>query len=108
MRISDWSSDVCSSDLEFNEALGLIEGQPFFVATVTPRSFFKDAGDRRSSLKAGATIKKEDEQLECCTVIAAPSIHNRLQRYLRLSKPVELAVQYEGRAIRILDRKSAV
>src|SRR3546814_2270901 len=73
---------------EFNEALGLIEGQPFFVATVTPRSFFKGAGDRRSSLKAGATIKKEDEQLECCTVIAAPSIHNRLQRYLRLSKPV--------------------
>src|SRR3546814_19545361 len=105
MRISDWSSDVCSSDLgnemsnlrtEFNEALGLIEGQPFFVATVTPRSFFKDAGDRRSSLKAGATIKKEDEQLECCTVIAAPSIHNRLQRYMRLSTHAEPAEQYEG------------
>ena len=87
---------------EFNEALGLIEGQPFFIATVTPRSFFKAADNRSALLKAGATIKKEDEQLECCTVIAAPSIHSRLQRYLRLSKPVELAVQYEGRAIRIL------
>lgn len=87
---------------EFNDALALIDGQHYFVATVTPRSFFTAADKQRAVLKAGATVKKNDEQLECCTVIAAPSIHTRLQRYLRLSKPVELAVQYEGRAIRIL------
>src|SRR3546814_16571112 len=80
---SKQGNEMSNLRTEFNEALGLIEGQPFFVATVTPRSFFKDAGDRRSSLKAGATIKKEDEQLECCTVIAAPSIHNRLPPYDR-------------------------
>src|SRR3546814_15809851 len=72
---SKQGNEMSNLRTEFNEALGLIEGQPFFVATVTPRSFFKDAGDRRSSLKAGATIKKEDEQLECCTVIARCQHH---------------------------------
>src|SRR3546814_12907031 len=46
---SKQGNEMSNLRTEFNEALGLIEGQPFFVATVTPRSFFKDAGDRRSS-----------------------------------------------------------
>src|SRR3546814_14332588 len=61
---------------EFNEALGLIEGQPFSVATVTPPSFFKDAGDRRSSPTAGATIQKENEPTECRTVLTTPPINH--------------------------------
>lgn len=92
------------SDLrhQFNDALSLIDGQHYFVATVTPRSFFTAADAQRRTLKAGATVTRNGDQVDCSTVIAAPGIHNRLSRYLRLARPVELAVQYEGKAIRIL------
>lgn len=86
----------------FNEALTLIDGQHYFVATITPRSYFEAADARRPILKAGALVKRGDQQAESCTVLATPSIHRRLQQHLRMSRPVELALQYEGQDLRIL------
>src|SRR3546814_10974197 len=42
MRISDWSSDVCSSDLGHNLAFGRFEHAGEFVTTVTRPDLFED------------------------------------------------------------------
>src|SRR3546814_1758130 len=61
MRISDWSSDVCSSDLtvteEIAESLGLKEASGAFVAGVVKGSPAEEAG-----FKTGDIILRFDGQ----------------------------------------------
>src|SRR3546814_4187071 len=45
MRISDWSSDVCSSDLAFDEALQAVRTQIAFYASTPAYKVVLDAHD---------------------------------------------------------------
>src|SRR3546814_3723227 len=67
MRISDWSSDVCSSDLGSAQFLAILDEGLFEVATADER--FPDrapaqAGDDRlhRPARAGAVVPRPDHQ----------------------------------------------
>src|SRR3546814_20155758 len=50
MRISDWSSDGCSSDLRRNSSVMLTKDPPWAVVTVTVGGCHPSRGSRRGSL----------------------------------------------------------
>src|SRR3546814_20842410 len=66
MRISDWSSDLCSSDLSFRtpgvivpQFVELPDGDRFFTISRTPERpvFSRDTQDRRLALSLGCELK---------------------------------------------------
>src|SRR3546814_14375980 len=50
MRISDWSSDVCSSDLDLNGDLGTVERGSARIRHQSQAGSFADLGERCSCL----------------------------------------------------------
>src|SRR3546814_17965258 len=52
MRISDWSSDVCSSDLKMKETAELYLGETVTEAVITVPAYFNDS-QRQATKDAG-------------------------------------------------------
>src|SRR3546814_3534993 len=76
MRISDWSSDVCSSDLE-RQATGLTG--PFVAKVVSPEILHKsDAGGVSLHLKTPAAVREAVEAMSRKPAIAAARVEGWL------------------------------
>src|SRR3546814_9402955 len=76
MRISDWSSDVCSSDLE-RQATGLTG--PFGAKGVAPEILHKsDAGGVSLHLKTPAAVREAVEAMSRKPAIAAARVEGWL------------------------------
>src|SRR3546814_15043945 len=99
MRISDWSSDVCSSDLLFRVAnLGRVAVtlalSPADAGKVRPGSQIEIlAGDRRSVARVDFVSPILDETTRLASVIAV--IDNRAGQW-RVGEPVTAAIHLAG------------
>src|SRR3546814_1725974 len=91
MRISDWSSDVCSSDLLFTP-LGLTMIAPSFASLLT---MFEAAAGR--PIEIGARDRPSQDQLAICAILttanapAVPFLPDMLEPSHPLSSTIDCA-----------------
>src|SRR3546814_4690835 len=68
MRISDWSSDVCSSDLSVCHAMAWRNSRKALKPSLSPRCFINsDARLSASSLEVGESTRKSQLSPSMCT-----------------------------------------
>src|SRR3546814_11927703 len=95
MRISDWSSDVCSSDLDImttQTSNNARRFSPIFIATITPASVSTSTaknGNKYAVMK-GATIAREGQEAKVMTAMAFGKSHTEVAKLLRKGRSVDL------------------
>src|SRR3546814_13411676 len=102
MRISDWSSDVCSSDLFLGEIIGVEQGR-FIIISALDTHMAATFGPHLPSAAghAGKIVQPPDESL----LVTARREHQRLIRVVECS--IALSTDMDPRRTECEDARAA-